>query len=48
MVSLVLPKANTVCMNIFLKEVAVRYLDDNVSMVIDNVSWHKSKDLVIL
>ena len=47
MVSLVLPKANTVCMSIFLKEVAVRYPEDNILMVIDNASWHKSKDLVI-
>lgn len=47
MVSLVLPKANTDCMNIFLLEVSKRYPDDNILMVCDNASWHKSKGLNI-
>ena len=47
MVSLVLPKANTTCMNIFLEEVAIRYPDDIILMVVDNASWHKSKGLII-
>jgi transposase len=47
MVSLVLPRANTKCMNIFLKEVSNRYPNDYILMVADNASWHKSKELVI-
>ncbi|MGV8146302.1 MAG: IS630 family transposase [Alkaliphilus sp.] len=47
MVSLVLPKTNTACINIFLAEVASRYPDDIIMMVVDNASWHKSKGLVI-
>lgn len=47
MVSLVLPRANTKCMNIFLEEVSKRYPDDYILMVMDNASWHKSKGLVI-
>ena len=47
MVSLVLPKANTECMNIFLAEVSKRYPNDNILMVVDNASWHKSKGLKV-
>lgn len=47
MVSLVLPYANTECMNIFLEEVSKRYPDSYILMVVDNASWHKSKGLNI-
>lgn len=47
MVSLSLPYANTVCMNIFLNEVSIHYPDDYILMVADNAPWHKSKDLII-
>lgn len=47
MVSLVLPKANTDCMNVFLAEVERRYPKDNILMVVDNASWHRSKNLII-
>lgn len=47
MVSLVLPKANTDCMNIFLAEVSKQYSDDIILMVVDNASWHKSKMLIV-
>lgn len=47
MVSLVLPYANTDCMNIFLSEVSRRYPNDYILMVADNAAWHKSKGLII-
>ena len=46
-VSLVLPKCNTQCMNIFLSEVSNQYPDDYILMVADNAAWHKSKGLVV-
>ncbi|MFL0194311.1 transposase [Clostridium sp. WILCCON 0269] len=47
MVSLVLPKCNTQCMNISLAEVSNRYPHDYILMTTDNAAWHKSKGLVI-
>jgi transposase len=43
--SLVLPYVNTECMQIFLEEVASRYPDDRIVMVLDGAGWHRSKDL---
>jgi len=45
--SLILPKANTVCMQIFLEEIASRYLDDRIVMVLDGAGWHRGSDLVV-
>lgn len=47
MVSLVLPYANTACMNIFLNEAAIRFSDDYILMVMDNAAWHTSKTLLL-
>lgn len=47
MASLVLPYANTDCMNIFLEEVSKRYPNNYILMVADNAAWHKSKGLNI-
>ncbi len=47
MVSLVLPKCNTHCMNIFLDEVSKQYPNDYILMVADNAPWHKSNGLII-
>jgi transposase len=47
MVSLVLPYANTDCMNIFLEEVSERYPNDQILMIADGAAWHKSKTLKI-
>jgi transposase len=44
--SLVLPYANTVCMNIFLEHLSQQYSNDKILLVVDNASWHKSKDLI--
>ena len=45
--SLILPKANTICMQIFLDEVALRYPDDRIVMVLDGAGWHRSSDLIV-
>lgn len=40
--SLVLPQVNTECMQIFLDEIARRYPNDTVVVVLDGAGWHKS------
>lgn len=45
--SLVLPWANTVCMQIFLDEVSSRYSGERLIMVMDGAGWHKSKSLEV-
>ena len=45
--SLILPKADTVCMQIFLDEIAMRYPDDRIVMVLDGASWHRSGSLAV-
>ena len=45
--SLILPKVNTDCMNIFLKEFAKTASNEKVFLVMDGAGWHKSKDLNI-
>lgn len=44
---LVLPYANTYCMNIFLKELSEKYPNDYILLVADNAAWHKSKGLEV-
>jgi len=46
-VSLCLPRADTLCMNVFLEEVAAVYPDAYVVMFLDQAAWHKSKTLKI-
>jgi transposase len=41
--SLVLPEVNGQWMNEFLVEIASRYPDENIVMVVDGAGWHKSK-----
>lgn len=45
--SLILPKANTYCMQVFLDEIASRYPDDRIVMVLDGAGWHKSGELAV-
>jgi hypothetical protein len=45
--SLILPKANTTCMQIFLDEIASRYPDDRIVMVLDGAGWHRGSDLLV-
>lgn len=43
--SLILPHVNGHCMQLFLNEIAARYPDENVVMVIDGAGWHRSREL---
>jgi len=44
---LVLPWANTVCMNLFLSELSNVFPDDMILMGLDQASWHTTKNLII-
>ncbi|MCL2500504.1 MAG: IS630 family transposase [Defluviitaleaceae bacterium] len=44
---LILPYANTHCMNIFLQHLSDEYLDDRILLVCDGATWHRSKLLDI-
>jgi putative transposase len=44
---LVLPYSNTICMNLFLAELAKAYPDDIIVLVCDGASWHRSGALVV-
>ena len=44
---LVLPHSNTICMNVFLKELSGRYPEDTILLVCDGATWHKSEALVV-
>lgn len=44
---MVLPYANTDCMNVFLKEVSDRFPEDHIVMVMDCAAWQRSKTLKI-
>ncbi len=45
--SLILPHVNGDCMQIFLDEVAARYPNDQIIMVLDGAGWHKNGSLMI-
>lgn len=45
--SLILPKANTACMQLFLDEVASRYSTERIVMVLDGAGWHKAIELTV-
>ena len=40
--SLILPQANTACMQIFLDEVGLRHPNEKIVMIVDGASWHTS------
>ncbi|MDR2188763.1 MAG: transposase, partial [Azonexus sp.] len=40
---MVLPHVNSVCMQIFLDEVAHRHANENIIMVLDGAGWHRSQ-----
>ena len=44
---LVMPKCNTVCMNIFLKHLSEQYTDDVILLCCDGAAWHKSNGLEV-
>ncbi len=43
--SLVLPYVNGICMDIFLKEIASRYSEERIIMIVDGAGWHKNQKL---
>lgn len=45
--SLILPAANTEGMNIFLGEIARRYPDEFIILVLDGAGWHRARALKI-
>src|SRR4051812_10652122 len=47
LVSLVLPEVNAERMSLFLAEVARRYPQDFILMVLDGAGWHKAGDLIV-
>ena len=44
---LILPYCNTVCMNIFLKELSKQYPEDVILLCCDGAAWHKSETLQV-
>jgi putative transposase len=44
---LVLPYANTACMNVFLRELSIKYPNDKIILVCDGAAWHKANALII-
>jgi hypothetical protein len=45
--SVILPYVNTNCMQIFLDEIAGRYPQDNIIMILDGAGWHKGGELQV-
>ena len=42
---LIMPRCNTVCMNVFLEHLSASYPDDYIVLVCDGAAWHKSGTL---
>lgn len=42
---LVMPYCNTMCMNVFLKELSMQYSEDIILLCCDCAAWHKSQTL---
>lgn len=42
---LVLPRSNTVCMNLFLQNLGKEFQEDMILLVCDSASWHTTKAL---
>jgi transposase len=45
--TLILPHINSTCMQLFLNEVAARYPDERLVMVLDGAGWHKASALKV-
>lgn len=45
--TLILPHVNTVCMQVFVDEVAARHPNNRIVMVVDGAGWHRSKSLLM-
>lgn len=44
---LIMPRCNTIGMNVFLEQLSKEYPDDYIILVFDGAIWHKSNGLVI-
>ena len=44
---LVMPRCDSICMNIFLEQLSKQYPNDMILLCCDGASWHKSKALII-
>ena len=44
---LIMPRCNTVCMNIFLKKLSETYSEDIIVLYCDGAAWHKSEGLAL-
>lgn len=44
---LVMPHCNTVCMNLFLRELSSQFPDDVILLCCDSAAWHKSRTLML-
>lgn len=47
MFSLVMPYANTDCMNVFMSELSKAYPDDYILLLLDNAAWHHSSIMIV-
>lgn len=47
MTSLILPRADTAMMNLFLEHVAKTFQDYFIVMQVDQAGWHQAKDLKV-
>jgi len=47
MVSLILPRTNAMCMDLFLAEASRRFPDEQILMIMDCAAWHTTKTLNI-
>lgn len=45
--TLMLPRVNTDCLNLFLSEMSEAFAGQQIIIVMDGAGWHKSQDLVI-
>jgi hypothetical protein len=46
-VSLILPEANTECMNLHLEEIGRSFPGEEIILVLDGAGWHKSKTMAL-
>ena len=44
--TLLMPNVDTICMNVFLEELAKEIKEDFI-LIMDGAGWHKSKDLIV-
>ena len=45
--TLILPRVNGACMQLFLNEVAARHSNERIVMVLDGAGWHQSQSLTM-